>query len=55
MSVLKGERFENETSVRKVILSVLEIFLLYYESIKRELKTRPRYECRCDFGNSVYL
>jgi hypothetical protein len=23
-------------------------FIVYYESIKRELKTRPIYECRCD-------
>ena len=23
-------------------------FLVYYESIKRELKIRPVYECRCD-------
>ena len=22
--------------------------IVYYESIKREVKTRPRYECRCD-------
>ena len=22
--------------------------VVYYESIKRELKTRPIYECRCD-------
>ena len=22
--------------------------VVYYESIKRELKTRPMYECRCD-------
>jgi hypothetical protein len=22
--------------------------IVYYESIKRELKTRPIYECRCD-------
>ncbi len=22
--------------------------MIYYESIKRELKTRPIYECRCD-------
>jgi hypothetical protein len=22
--------------------------LVYYESMKRELKTRPIYECRCD-------
>jgi hypothetical protein len=24
------------------------IRFVYYESIKRELKTRPIYECRCD-------
>ena len=24
------------------------IKVVYYESIKRELKTRPIYECRCD-------
>ena len=23
-------------------------WVVYYESIKRELKTRPIYECRCD-------
>ena len=23
-------------------------FVVYYESMKRELKTRPLYECRCD-------
>ncbi len=23
-------------------------FIVYYESIKRELKIRPIYECRCD-------
>jgi hypothetical protein len=22
--------------------------LVYYESIEREIKTRPIYECRCD-------
>jgi hypothetical protein len=22
--------------------------IVYYESMKREVKTRPRYECRCD-------
>ena len=22
--------------------------LVYYESIKREIKTKPTYECRCD-------
>ena len=24
------------------------IFFVYYESIKRELKIKPIYECRCD-------
>ena len=24
------------------------MFFVYYESIKRELKIRPIYECRCD-------
>ncbi len=24
------------------------MFIVYYESRKRELKTRPIYECRCD-------
>jgi hypothetical protein len=24
------------------------ILVVYYESIKREVKTRPIYECRCD-------
>ncbi len=23
-------------------------FVVYYESMKRKLKTRPLYECRCD-------
>jgi hypothetical protein len=25
-----------------------QISIVYYESRKRELKTRPMYECRCD-------
>ncbi len=25
-----------------------ELGFVYYESMKRELKTRPMYECRCD-------
>jgi hypothetical protein len=24
------------------------LFVVYYESIKRELKIKPIYECRCD-------
>ena len=40
--------------LRSVLRSILkEIvvftdFVVYYESMKRELKTRPLYECRCD-------
>ena len=26
----------------------MQVSVVYYESIKRELKTRPIYECRCD-------
>jgi hypothetical protein len=25
-----------------------QFIVVYYESMKRELKTRPMYECRCD-------
>ena len=25
-----------------------QFVVVYYESIKREIKTRPIYECRCD-------
>jgi hypothetical protein len=28
---------------------------VYYESIKRELKIRPIYECRCDLHASQHL
>jgi hypothetical protein len=32
-----------------VVVSVpLKEFFVYYESMKREVKTRPVYECRCD-------
>ena len=27
---------------------MVEFVIVYYESIKRELKTRPIYVCRCD-------
>ena len=27
---------------------VRQVVVVYYESIKRELKTKPIYECRCD-------
>jgi hypothetical protein len=29
------------------------LLFVYYESIKRELQTRPIYECRCDEGLKV--
>jgi hypothetical protein len=28
--------------------AVFVTYVVYYEGIKRELKRRPRYECRCD-------
>jgi hypothetical protein len=31
-----------------LIATGLKINLVYYESIKRKLKTGPIYECRCD-------
>ena len=34
-------------STYMLFIDFLEAFV-YYESIKRELKTRPIYECRCD-------
>jgi hypothetical protein len=36
-------------SSRVVRLDVVTILIVvYYESMKREVKTRPIYECRCD-------
>ncbi len=35
-----------QTSLGKVSLLGREV--VYYESMKRDLKTRPLYECRCD-------
>ena len=50
------------TRVRGTCTLFLQIFVVYYESIKRELKTKPIYECRCDErletrveGSRVYL
>ncbi len=31
-----------------MIPSFPNVLVVYYESIKRELKTKPIYECRCD-------
>jgi hypothetical protein len=33
--------------IRKVSLSMSGLFV-YYESMKRKLKTKPIYECRCN-------
>jgi hypothetical protein len=30
------------------LLKFIGLTVVYYESIKRELETRPIYECRCD-------
>jgi hypothetical protein len=42
------DKFPHQVEDRKRI--ILGIIIVYYESIKRELKTRPIYECRCDEG-----
>ena len=31
-----------------VVKTNKSLFVVYYESIKRELKTKPIHECRCD-------
>ena len=36
------------TSKPSVCSSTVPTLFVYYESIKRELKIRPIYECRCD-------
>ncbi len=33
---------------KEFIFCVVYIRIVYYESIKRELKINPIYECRCD-------
>jgi len=38
-------REESRTGVRR---GTLQRNVVYYESIKRELKIKPIYECRCD-------
>ena len=40
MSELKSAELKSEFCI--------PLFIVYYESIKRELKIRPIYECRCD-------
>ena len=42
---------EENTSLFNESLSLSHqsfVVVVYYESIKRELKTKPMYECRCD-------
>jgi hypothetical protein len=39
------DKFLHQVEDRKRI--ILGIIIVYYESIKRKLKTRPIYECRC--------
>jgi hypothetical protein len=36
------------SSTKKTKLMIHFFFSVYYESIKREVKIRPTYECRCD-------
>ena len=41
---IRGERCAEEVEESTVMLFIV----VYYESIKRELKTKLIYECRCD-------
>ncbi len=41
--ICQDSRFRSGTPQR-----VLTMQVVYYESIMRELKTKPIYECRCD-------
>ena len=41
--VLKSHKAEE-----RILNLVNDVPVVYYESIKRELKIRPIYECRCD-------
>ena len=34
--------------MKDLYLSLMRKRVVYYESMKRKLKTRPLYECRCD-------
>ncbi len=38
----------NSPSRRTALENIHSDVVVYYESIKRELKTKPIYECRCD-------
>jgi hypothetical protein len=42
------EHLKIETRLRDERLASVKGEFVYYESMKRELKTRPIYECRCD-------
>jgi hypothetical protein len=44
---MKDEKIKLKGSTRLTYNGLVE-FIVYYESRKRELKTRPVYECRCD-------
>ncbi len=35
-------------SIKNLVINDLKSLVVYYESIKRELKIRCIYECRCD-------
>jgi hypothetical protein len=40
--------FPGDESVDNTLSRVTQVNIVYYESRKGELKTRPIYECRCD-------
>ena len=46
-SSIGGDDHEDE-SLRSSLDNLVTNLVVYYESINRELKTEPIYECRCD-------
>jgi hypothetical protein len=46
--------FVTECFLLSSLFSVYLFFVVYYESMKRELTTRPIYECRCEERLNVY-
>jgi len=46
--IIRGKTRAKENIYKWVSTFEGEFFFVHYESIKRELKIRPIYECRCD-------
>jgi hypothetical protein len=41
-------RSQSDSYLQTVSVGGTDTLVVYYESIKRELKIRPTYDCRCD-------